>query len=207
MGLEIAESLDVSRGEVEDVDVIADGSPIGGRIIIAVDIQRTLVEGGVDGEGDQMGLWFVGLAKETRGIGATGIEVTEYGEAEPVRMGKVLDHALTGPLGFAVGVEGVFGVALSDGEVKRSPVDSSCGGEDEVERVGLNHGLEKRESAKEIFLVIEGGVGDRVADIDERSEVDDGFRAVVVEGADKGSFIFQVGLDVGAETDGPGVTC
>src|SRR5690348_13752007 len=103
---EIAERAYMRVAQIGDVDVIADGSPVGGRIIGAVDLDRLAgAERRTQYPRDQVGFRVVILPDLALGIGASGIEIAQGRKTEPVSAGIPIQCPLDGELCLAIGVE------------------------------------------------------------------------------------------------------
>src|SRR5439155_9639344 len=78
-----AERKDVRVGQVDHVDVVADASAVGGRIVGPVNLDpRPPPEAGLEDERDEVALGVVVLAEALRGAGR--VEVAQAGVAQAV---------------------------------------------------------------------------------------------------------------------------
>ena len=134
-------------GEIDDVDVVADGGAVGGGIVSAVDVDGTVLGGGLEDERDQVGLGIVALAVALGGTG--GVEVAQRGAGEASGGGGPAEHALEEELGLAVGVGGLRGGVFGDRQVFGIAVDGGGGAEDEALDSGGDHGVEDGEQYDE----------------------------------------------------------
>lgn len=179
---EVFEAEDVGGGEVGDVDVVADASAVTGGVIGAEDGDGvTVTEGGIEGEGDQVGFGVVVFTKAAIGVGSGGVEVAEPHGAEVVGAIVVIEDGFDHQFSLAVGVNRVLGVGFGDGEDFGHAVGGAGGGEDEGFDPGGPHRVEEGEGSEDVVLIVFGGVGDGFADVGIGGEVDDGGDRMILE--------------------------
>src|SRR5690606_8669868 len=180
----------VGLGQVGDVDVVADAGAVGGGVVVAVDGDgRAAALGDLEDEGDEVGLGLVRCA--VGAVGAGDVEVAQGGRAQAVGGGLAGDHVVDGQLGGAVGVGGAGGRRLGDGDLVGFAVGGGRGGEDEAAHACLAQGAEQGHGAADVVVPVLLGPGDRLADLGERGEVQDG----VVGGVEPLGGVADVALD------------
>jgi len=123
------EGAEVGIGDVQDVDVIADAGAVGGGIVRAEDFDlRNNAEGGVENFGDEVGFDAMGLA--AFGRGASGVEIAESGVVEAGVGAVVGEDFFEAEFGFAIGVDGIFGMIFGDRDGVGLAVGGGSGGKD-----------------------------------------------------------------------------
>src|SRR6476469_5520015 len=84
-GLGVFEGEQVCLGEVGDVDVVADAGAVGGRVVLAVDVdRRALTEGDLQDQRDEVGLGRVALTEAAPRAG--DVEVPQAHGTQSVRL-------------------------------------------------------------------------------------------------------------------------
>jgi len=162
-GLDRFEGADVGICYIEDVDVIADAGAIGSRIIRAENFDvRNDAHGGLENARDEMG--FDAMVLAALGGCAGGIEIAERGEMETGVGTIVGEDFLEAELGFAVGIDGIFGMILGDGDGVRFTVGGSGGREDEFVYSVASDGVEKIDPGGDIGGVESAGLADGFGD-------------------------------------------
>ncbi len=127
-------------GDIENVDVIADTGAIGRGIVRAEDFDLwNEAEGGVENFRNEMGLDAMVLAAFGRGPG--GVEIAESGVVEAGVGAIVGEDFFEAKFGFAVGIDGVFGVIFGDGNGMGLAVGSGGGGENKLFYSVASHGV------------------------------------------------------------------
>ncbi len=140
-GFDGFESSEMGIGDVEDVDVIADAGAVGRGVIGAEDFElRNDAESGVENFRDEMGLDAMGFA--ALGGSAGGVEITESGVVEAGVGAIVGEDFFEAEFGFAVGIDGIFGVVFGDGDGVRFAVGGRGGREDEFFYAVASDGVE-----------------------------------------------------------------
>lgn len=122
------ESAEVGIGDIEDVNVVADAGAVGRRVIEAENFELgDIAESGVENAGNEMGFGAMVLA--ALGGGAGGVEIAENGVLQSGVGAIVGKDFLEAELGFAVGIDGVFGMILGNGDGVRLAVGGGGGRE------------------------------------------------------------------------------
>src|SRR2546426_4596172 len=104
----------VRSSQVHHMDIVADASPVGSRIVSAVDGDLlTLTQGYLQNQRDQMGLRLMGFP--AIGSRAGSIEVTEAGVPQAVDAMKPRQHTFHEKLRFSIGIRRVERVILLNG--------------------------------------------------------------------------------------------
>ena len=94
------------RGQVADVDIIADAGPVGGRIIGAVDRDMVaLADRRLDRDLDQVRRALADLPRAALRIGAGDVEIAQRAIVESVRGRCIREHPLGHQLGRAIRVD------------------------------------------------------------------------------------------------------
>ncbi|POR37440.1 Putative quinone oxidoreductase [Tolypocladium paradoxum] len=179
---EVVEGDEVAPGQVDDVDVVADGSSVARGLTVAKDQQLLAVaRRHLAQQGQQVVRHALGvLAHDAAGVGAAGVEVAQQrgvpllkglaGLVEVAALGvdAVGDDVLDHRLGAAVGVGRADGAVLGDGdhvgEARRVAVDGGRRGEDDVGDVVALHGPQQGDAAADVdAVVLEGGSNSMLA--------------------------------------------
>ncbi len=172
--VEFIKDRNVGTGKVVHMHVVTQAGAIGGRIIGAEDLDVFATSGGgVDHEGDEMGLGVVVFADRAVLRRSGGIEIAEGREAESVGVRECLEAVLDVELGLPVGVDGCLREGLHHGQGLRLAVSRAGRGKDEFGNAVIEHGLEKAEGRDEVVLVVLAGFGDRFAHVGEGCEMHD----------------------------------
>ena len=153
------ESAEVGIGDVHDVDVVADAGAVGRRVIGAKDFDvRNRARGGIEYARDEMS--FDAMVLAAVGGCTRGVEIAEDRVVEAGIGAIVGKDFLEADFGFAVGIDGIFGVVLGYGDNARLAVSGGGGGEDQFSHAVTNHGVEEMDAGRDV-----GGVkGARFAD-------------------------------------------
>ena len=170
--------------QIQDVEVVTDGSAVVGVVVVAEDHQLLALAGGDLGQegqqvvGDTLGV----LAHDAGGVGTGGVEVAEQSTVPLLGLGLVaglggvvalgVDHVgdghLDGHLGVTVGVGGALGALLGDGdhvgETGGIAVDGGGAGEDNVGDIVLDHGAQQVDGAVDVDVVVVQRTLARLAD-------------------------------------------
>ena len=172
--LEFIKDRNVGTGKVVHVHVVAQAGAIGSRIIGAEDLDvLTTSGGGVDHEGDEMGLGVMVFADRAVLRRSGGIEIAEGRKAESVGVRECLQAVLDVELGLPVGIDGGLREGLHHGQGLGFAVGRAGGGKDEFGNAVIEHGLEEAEGRDEVVLVVFAGLGDRFAHVGEGGEMHD----------------------------------
>src|SRR5207245_8952883 len=104
----------VRSSQVDHMDIVAEASPFGSRIVSAVNGDLlTLTQGYLQNQRDQMGLRLMGFP--AIGSRAGSIEVTEAGVPQAVDAMKPRQHTFHEKLRFSIGIRRVERVILLNG--------------------------------------------------------------------------------------------
>lgn len=194
-GLVIAEVVqgdEVALGEVDDVDIIADGGTVAGRVVVSKDQELVAITGGDFAEereqikGNTLGV----LAHDASGVGTAGVEIAQDSavpllvglasllEAAALSIDLVGDDILDDGLGAAVGIGRTDRAVLGDGdhvlESGSIAIDGSTGGEDNVGDIVPLHRAHQTDRTTDIDTVVLERDLARLANGLESSEVDNG---------------------------------
>ena len=101
-----------------------------------------------------MGLRVVGLADLAGLVGAAGVEVPQAHIAQAVGLAHPVEHPLHRELGLAIGVGGMGGVRLQDGDVLRLAVGGGGGGKDYLVHPMLHHRAQQHHRSIKVVVVI-----------------------------------------------------
>ena len=150
-------------GDVEDVDIVADAGTVGRRVIGAEDFEvRNDAESSVENFRDEVGLDAMGLA--ALGGGTGGVEIAESGEKETGVGAIVGKDFLEAELGFAVGINGIFGMVFGDGDGVRLAVSGGGGRKNELFYAVAGHGVKEIDAAGDVGGVEGAGFADGLGD-------------------------------------------
>ena len=72
-----AQGKNMRRGQVVDMDVVANTGAVAGLVIGSIDLQRAPAQGRIDGPRNEVGLGVVVLTDFAVGVGPCGVEVTQ----------------------------------------------------------------------------------------------------------------------------------
>ena len=177
-GFDGFESADVGIGDVEYVDVIADASAVGRRVIGTEDFEmRNDAESGVENFGDEMSFDAMGFAALDRSAG--GVEIAKSGVMEAGVGTIVGEYFLEAELGFAIGIDGIFGVVFGDGNGVRLAVRGGGGRENEFIHAVTNNYIEQIDPASDIGGIEGAGFTDGFGDERFTRKMHDGFDFVL----------------------------
>src|SRR5882724_4092656 len=192
-GLERAE---VGIGNVKDVYVIADASAVGGGIVRAENIDvRQISGGGVQDARDEMRLDTMMLAELLRGAG--GIEITKHGILQTGIGAIVRENLFEYELGFAVRIDGRFGMVLGNGDDFRFAIGGGGGRKDEFLHAVAGDGVQQIHAAGYVGSVEDAGFADGLGDEGFRGEVHHRVNLVLGEDVVKLRTIGEVQLEKG----------
>jgi hypothetical protein len=141
-GFDRLEGANVRVGDVENVDVIADAGAVGRWIVRAknFDVGDDALRG-IENFGDQVS--FDAMMLTAFGRGARSVEIAERGEMKAGVCAIVGKNFFEANFGFAVRIDGKFGMVLGDGDGVRFAVCGCGGRENEFVDAVANHGVEK----------------------------------------------------------------
>ena len=115
------EGAEVGIGDIEDVDVIADAGAVGGGVVRAENFDlRNNAQGSVENFRNEMG--FDAMAFTALGGGTGGVKIAESGVVEAGVSAIVGEDFFEAEFGFAVGIDGIFGMVFGDGDGMRLAV-------------------------------------------------------------------------------------
>ena len=134
------------------------------------------------------------------GGGASSVEVAEGGVVESGVAAVVGEDFFESDFGFAVWVDGIFGVVFGDGDGVRFAVSSGGGREDEFFDAMAGHGVEKIDAAGDVGGIEGAGFADGFGDEGFGGEMHDGFEFVLREDF----FDLCADAEISAAKRGPG---
>jgi len=126
--------------------------------------------------------------------GSGGVEVAERDVLQAGVAGIVSEDAFEGEFGFAVRIDGGFGMVLGNGDDGRFAVDRAGGGENKFADFVAGHGVEKQGAAGHVVGVEDAGFGDGFGDESFAGEMHDGVEAVLGEDSFQGGGVAEVDL-------------
>lgn len=171
-GFDGFEGADVGIGDIEDVDVIANAGAVGGGVIGTEDFElRDEAESGVENFGDEMGFDAMGFAALCGGAG--GVEIAESGVVKTGVGAVVGENFFEAELGFAVRVDGIFGMVFGDGNGVRFAICGGSGGEDQFFDIVASHGVEEIDAGGDVGGVEGAGLANGLGDQSFAGEVHD----------------------------------
>lgn len=157
------ERADVRVGDIQDVNVVADAGAVGRGVIRAENFDvGNEAHGGVENLRDEVGFDTMSFAA-LRGS-ASGVEIAKSGELQRGVGAIVSEDFFETELGFAVRVDGIFGVIFGDRNGVRFTVGGGCGRKDELFDAVAGHGVEKIHTTGDVGGVKGAGFADRFAD-------------------------------------------
>ena len=168
-----AEDEQVGVGDVVNMDVVADASAIGSRIVGAENGDRAgRTESGTQYIGDEVrfGLMAFGVPVPRPG----GVEVAEDGIPESMNLTKPFQHDLALQLGLAVGIDGELRRVFANGYGLRHAKNGAGGRENEASDAMTEAGFEKSKRCGGVVAEIERRVLHGFGDFGESGEVHDG---------------------------------
>ena len=157
------EGADVGISDVEDVDVVAYAGAVWSGVIGAKNFEVwNNAQSSIENFRNEMGFDAMSLA--ALGGCAGGIEIAQCGEIETGVGAIVGEDFLEAELGFSVGIDGVFGMILGDGDGVRLTVSGGGGRENEFSYTVTSHGVEKIDAARDIGGIEGAGLADGFGD-------------------------------------------
>ena len=174
---EMLESANVRIGQIGHVNVIANGSAVGRRILVAEYADFFMRIGGRgENVGDQVGFRIMIFAAAFRGAG--GVEIAEAHGFQAVGCVIGFKKALESKLRPAIGIFWPLRRVFPNRHFLGFAVDRRGGGEHKTADAGAQQSAQERNSLAHIVLEIFSGIFFGFADADERSEMDTGFDGV-----------------------------
>src|ERR1700730_9443749 len=141
-GVKLFERAQMCVGKILDVNVIADAGTVCSRIIDAVDLDvRSLSEGRLQHQWDEVCFGLVTLADLAIGIGSGGIEIPERNRADAISLSVPTQRPLDCELSLAVGVHRELPSRLTDRIDIGQAVGGACRRKDDFVYPGLAHRL------------------------------------------------------------------
>ena len=200
VGLELAgdeagEGGEVDRAEVRDVDVVAHAGAVLGRVVVAEDLDPGAeARGGLEDEGDEVGLGDVLLAELAGGVRAGGVEEAQDHRRDPVGARIVAEDLLHHQLGAGVAVDGELRHSLDQRHRVAGAVGGAGGGEDDLPDPGGAHRVEDGDAARHVVAVVEVGPDGGFAHIAARREMEDGLDPVPAHHLGEGHGVVDVAV-------------
>jgi len=169
---EVVEGHQVTAGEIDDVDVVTNGSAIARGVVVTEHQELlTLTSGDLSEERQKVERNTLRvLTHDTSGVSTARVEVSEQStvpllevlasllQVVTLSVDEVADNVLNHGLGAAVCVGRSDGAVLGDGnhvgESGSIAIDGSGGGEDDVVDVVALHGAEEGDAATDIDTVV-----------------------------------------------------
>jgi len=190
---ESLEGAQMGLRDVEDVDVIADAGAVGSGIVVAKngDVGGAGLDS-LQNQGNEMRFMAAGFAAIAGGAG--DVEITEGDVIQAGVTAIVGEDVFKGELGFAVGIDGQFGMVLGDGDDVGLAVDGAGGREDEVLDAMAKHGVDEEDAAGDVGDVERAGVVDGFFYEGFAGEVHYGVDGMAAEDFVEGGGIGEVGL-------------
>jgi len=151
------ECAEMGIGDVENVNVVSDAGAVGSGIVGTKNLDmRNDADGGVEDFGNEMGFDAMGFAAFGRGAG--GVEIPKRSVVE-AGIGAIVGKDLfKAQFGFAVRVDGIFGVIFWDGNGVRFAVGGGGGGEDEFFDAVAGYGVEEIDAGSDVRGVESAGL-------------------------------------------------
>src|SRR6267143_4812708 len=188
------ERADVGIRDVEDMDVIANASPVRGGIVRPENINvRQIAGGGVQNARDEMRLDTMMLAELLRGTG--GIEITKHGILQAGIGAIVRENLFEHKLGLPIRIDGRFAMVFGNGNDFRFAVSGGGGREDEFLHAVAYDGVQQVHAAGYVGGVEDAGFADGLGNESFRGEVHDGIHFVLGKNIIKLGAIGEVGLE------------
>ena len=157
------EGADVGIGDVQNVDIVTDASSVRRGVVRAENFElRNDAESGVEDFRNEMG--FDTMAFAALHGGASGVEIAESGVMESVVGAIVGEDFFEAELGFAVGVDGIFGMIFGDGDGVRFAVGGSRRGKDYFFHAVASHGVQEIDAGSDVGGVESAGLADGLGD-------------------------------------------
>src|SRR5882762_468553 len=125
---------------------------------------------------------------------AGDVEIAEGNVVESGVLAIVGEDVFKGELGFAVGIDGGFGMVLGNGDDVGLAVNSAGGGEDKIFDAVAKHGVEKENAAGDVGYVEGAGSFHRLLDEGFAGEIHNGVDFVAAEDFVEGGGVAEIGL-------------
>lgn len=172
-GFDGFEGAEMGIGDVQNVDVVADASAVGGRIVGAKDFELgNRAKGGVENFGDEVSFDAMGFAAQ--GGSASDIEIAEGGVMKAGVGAIVREDFLEAEFRFAVGIDGILRMVLGDGNSVRLAVSGGRRGKDEFPHAMASYGIEEIDAAGDVGGIKRAGLADGFGDERFAGEMHDG---------------------------------
>src|SRR5882762_1414785 len=113
--------------------------------------------------------------------GAGDVEIAEGNVIESSVLAIVGEDVFEGELGFAVGIDGGFGMVLGNGDDVGLAVNGAGGGEDKIFDVVAKHGVDKENAAGYVGYVKGAGSFHRLLDKGFAGEMHNGVDGMAAE--------------------------
>ena len=182
--LQLLDGRHVAAGQIHNVYVVALAGAVGGRVVIAKDVNLLqLAHGNLGNIGHKVVGDAVGVLDNQDGrMGTNRVEVTQQRHIQlRVSLAAVGQDARGKDLGGAVGVGGAaHGEILADGHAGGVAVDRGGGGEDDVVAVVAAHDIQDVQRAGQVVGVVLDGLGNALADGLVGGELDDSVNVLVL---------------------------
>ena len=161
--LNLLKRAQVGIRDIEDVNIVADASSIGGGVISAKDINMgDRATRRVQHSGNKMGFDTMRFAA-LFGC-ASGIEIAQRNVNQLGVRTIIGEDLLEYQLGFAIGIDGTFGVIFRDGHHLRFAVGGRSGRKNKLFDSVTNHGVEKIHATGYVCGVKGAGFSDGLGD-------------------------------------------
>ena len=172
-GFDRFEGAEVGVGDVEDVNVVANAGAIRRGVVRAENFDvRNNACGGVENFGNEMGFDAMVLTAFCRG--ARGVEIAECGVTKASVGAVVGEDFFEAEFGFAVGVDGIFGMVFGDRNGVRFAIGGGSGREDEFFDAVASNGVEEIYAGGNVSDVEGAGLTDGLGDEGFTGEMHDG---------------------------------
>ena len=156
---QVPDGGDMRIREIGDVDVVADGGAVRGRVVVAED--GDLVQTAHRGEDcprDEVCFGLVALADLAVGVAAAGIKVSEANRTQAVGGFVVCQCVLDRELRASVGIHGCERGLLGDRHTRGLAVDRTGRGEHDRHIAYGTRGVEQAQCADDVVGIVLGGV-------------------------------------------------
>jgi hypothetical protein len=174
------ERAEVGIGDVEDVDVVADAGAVGRGIVGTENFEVwDKTKGGVENFGNEVG--FNAMSFAAFGGGASSVEIAESGIVQAGVSAIVGENFFEAEFGFAVGIDGIFGMVFGSGDGVRLAVSGGGGREDEFSHAVASYCVEEIDAGGDVGGVEGAGFADGFGDESFAGEVHDGVDLVFGE--------------------------
>ena len=192
------EGCDMTAGQVDDMDVVADAGSVMGGVVVAENTELgTLADGDLcdvwhEVVGDAVGVF----SHEAAGVGSDGVEIAKEDDV-PLGVGfldvhhDLFEHALCPTVG--VGTL-PFRTVLGYGNLDGVAIDGRGRAENDVLAAVVTHDIEEHQCAADVVLIVFPGFLDGFADGLQSGKMDAGVEFVLVENLLESVAVAYVGL-------------